>query len=228
MRSSYFGPAETQLISMRTQFQSFTLLCWLRIQCCRELCCCRSAAAAPIQPLAWEPPYAAGTALKSKNKNKKFVNQKEIFLWVFVWFGCIHCMQIFPRPGIKLGPQQGSKPLQCQYWILNLMNHQETPKGFCLVVVGWVFLSFCLFVFLGPQVWNMEVPRPVSNWSCICQPTSQPQLHRIWATAATYTTAQSNARYLTHQVRPGIEPTSSWLLVRSHNRNSFCYCCLSF
>jgi len=23
-------------------------------------------AAAPIQPLAWEPPYAAGTALKSK------------------------------------------------------------------------------------------------------------------------------------------------------------------
>ena len=25
---------------------------------------CRSAAAAPIQPLAWEPPYASGAALK--------------------------------------------------------------------------------------------------------------------------------------------------------------------
>ena len=28
----------------------------------------RLAAAAPIQPLAWEPPHAAGVALKSKNK----------------------------------------------------------------------------------------------------------------------------------------------------------------
>ena len=32
----------------------------------------RPAAAAPIRPLAWEPPYAAGSALKSKtNKQKK-------------------------------------------------------------------------------------------------------------------------------------------------------------
>ena len=33
---------------------------------------CRPAAAAPIRPLAWEPPYAAGAALKSKN----FLNLK--------------------------------------------------------------------------------------------------------------------------------------------------------
>ena len=31
---------------------------------------CRPAAAAQIQPLAWDPPYAAGTAIKS-NKNKQ-------------------------------------------------------------------------------------------------------------------------------------------------------------
>ena len=31
---------------------------------------CRPAAAAPIQPLAWEFPHAASTALKSKNKIK--------------------------------------------------------------------------------------------------------------------------------------------------------------
>ena len=31
---------------------------------------CRPAATAPIQPLAWEPPYAEGVALK-KNKRKK-------------------------------------------------------------------------------------------------------------------------------------------------------------
>ena len=32
---------------------------------------CRLAAAAPIQPLAWEPPYAVGVAIKSKKKKKK-------------------------------------------------------------------------------------------------------------------------------------------------------------
>ena len=30
---------------------------------------CRPAAAAHIQPLAWEPPYAAGAALKMKKEN---------------------------------------------------------------------------------------------------------------------------------------------------------------
>ena len=31
----------------------------------------RPAAAAPIQPLAWEPPYASGGALKRQKTNKK-------------------------------------------------------------------------------------------------------------------------------------------------------------
>ena len=30
----------------------------------------RPAAVAPIRPLAWEPPYAVGAALKKKTKNK--------------------------------------------------------------------------------------------------------------------------------------------------------------
>ena len=30
---------------------------------------CRLATAAPIQPLAWEPPYAVGVALKKKKKS---------------------------------------------------------------------------------------------------------------------------------------------------------------
>ena len=29
---------------------------------------CRPAAAAPIQPLAWEPPYVAGAAMKGKKR----------------------------------------------------------------------------------------------------------------------------------------------------------------
>ena len=32
------------------------------------------AAAAPIRPLAWEPPYAAGSALKKKAKKEKYVS----------------------------------------------------------------------------------------------------------------------------------------------------------
>ena len=31
----------------------------------------RPVATAPIQPLAWEPPYAAGVALKSKKEKEK-------------------------------------------------------------------------------------------------------------------------------------------------------------
>ena len=33
---------------------------------------CRSTAVALIRPLAWEPPYAAGVALKSKKKKKVY------------------------------------------------------------------------------------------------------------------------------------------------------------
>ena len=47
----------------------------LRIWCCCELWC-RWAAVAPIRPLPWEPPYAAGAALK-KTKKKKRKRKKE-------------------------------------------------------------------------------------------------------------------------------------------------------
>ena len=52
-----------------------------------------------------------------------------------------------------------------------------------------------------------------SNWSCSCQLTPQPQQREIWATSATYYT-QGNTQSLTHWVRPGIKPVSSWILVR--------------
>ena len=38
---------------------------------------CRPAATAPIQPLAWELPYATGEALKSNNNNNNNNNNKE-------------------------------------------------------------------------------------------------------------------------------------------------------
>ena len=55
---------------------------------------CRPAAVGPIQPLAWEPPYAAGAALKSNNKTK----QKNV----------LFCT---PRRGVDLIPvSEGSGP----------------------------------------------------------------------------------------------------------------------
>ena len=53
------------------------------------------------------------------------------------------------------------------------------------------------------------------NWSHSCGPTPQPQQCGIWAASAT--TAHSNTGSLTHWVRPGIEPTSSWILVQFIN-----------
>ena len=49
--------------------RSLAWLSGLRIQRLLWLWC-RQVALAPVQPLAWEPPYAVGEALKSK-KNKK-------------------------------------------------------------------------------------------------------------------------------------------------------------
>ena len=49
----------------KDEVQSLASLSGLRIQHYHELLC-RSAAEALIQPLAWEPPFAVGVALKGK------------------------------------------------------------------------------------------------------------------------------------------------------------------
>ena len=41
-----------------------------------------------------------------------------------------------------------------------------------------------------------------------------PQQHQIWATSANSTTVHGNVGSLTQWVKPGIEPASSWMLVR--------------
>ena len=54
---------------MRMQVQLLALLSGLRIG--DDMSCGVGAATAQIQPLAWEPPYTLGTALKSKKKKKE-------------------------------------------------------------------------------------------------------------------------------------------------------------
>ena len=54
---------------------------------------------------------------------------------------------------------------------------------------------------------------PVRAVRYSCQPMSQPQQCQIWALSAISITAHGNARSLTDWERPGIEPTTSGLLV---------------
>ena len=55
---------------MRMRVRSLASFSGLRIQhCCG--CGIGQAATAPIPPLAWEPPYAAGASLKETNKQKQ-------------------------------------------------------------------------------------------------------------------------------------------------------------
>ena len=52
----------------------------------------------------------------------------------------------------------------------------------------------------------------------LIRPTPQPQQRGIRAASGTYTTAHGNTESLTHWARPGIEPATSWFLVRFINR----------
>ena len=75
---------------MRLRVRSLALLSGLRIRCCRELWCrlqtrlgsgmavAVHTAAAPIQLLAWELPYAAGVALKTNKQKKKKEKKRNV------------------------------------------------------------------------------------------------------------------------------------------------------
>ena len=104
--------------------------------------------------------------------------------------------------GIEPVPPQWPKPLQL---VSQPIAPQWNSTNFVFV---WLLVLFC---FLGPHFWQG------SNWSCSCRPTPQPRRQQSWASSVTYTAAHSNDVSLTHWVRPGIKPTSSWILVRFGN-----------
>ena len=91
-RSSHHGAAETNPTRNHEALGTVPGFSqWLRVQHCHEhgvghrrssdlmllWLWCRPAAAAPIGPLAWEPPYAMGMALKGKKKRKEKKRKKE-------------------------------------------------------------------------------------------------------------------------------------------------------
>ena len=87
-----------------------------------------------------------------------------------------------------------------------VISATNTAINACLFWVGWFFFFFFFFFlvfFLGPQVWHMEVPRLGV---------------KLELQLLAYTRAHSNAGSLTLWARPGMEPLSSWILVKFVNR----------
>ena len=74
----------------------------------------------------------------------------------------------------------------------------------CVYICVCVYIY--IYIYLGPHLRHVEVPR-LGVKSKLFLPASV-------GVSATYTTAHSNVRSLTHGVRPGIKPASTWILVR--------------
>ena len=73
---------------------------------------CRSAATAPIGPLAWEPPHAASAALKNKTKQNKKQNththtkKKKPKMWytyMMGYYSAIKKKEVIPFAAIWMG-----------------------------------------------------------------------------------------------------------------------------
>ena len=104
IKSSHCGSAdwEPNIVSVRMWVPSLTSLsgvatsCGIGCRCGSYLALlwlwlwCRLAAATPVQPLAWEPPYATSTVLKRKRKkNNNVFRRKCLWLWG-VWIASKH------------------------------------------------------------------------------------------------------------------------------------------
>ena len=74
-----------------------------------------------------------------------------------------------------------------------------------------MYSSSSFFCFLGPHPWHMEVHGlgVESELQLLACTTATQDPGPVWA----YTTAHGNAGSLTHRVRPGIKPATSWFLV---------------
>ena len=75
-----------------------------------------------------------------------------------------------------------------------------------------LFVCLFTFVFLGPNPWHMEVPRLGAELELLAYATAiaMPDPSQV----------HGNARSLTHWARPGIEPATSWILVRFVHRSA--------
>ena len=108
--------------------------------------------------------------------------------------------------------------------LLRKQNGLESSSPWCFICrpTPWFMVCICVCVCVcvcvclfrpAPAAWGSSQARG-SNGSYTCWPMPQPQQCRVGMASAPYTTAHGSAGSLTHWVRPGIEPISSWMLVR--------------
>ena len=126
-----------------------------------------------------------------------------IFFFFLFFFGLYMWHMEVLGPGIKSGPLT-----QC--WTLNPLCHSRNSF---LFFFSFFLFFFFFFVFLGLHSWHMEVPRlgvQSELW-----PLAYPTATAIWDLSHICGLHHSygNTGSLTHLVRPGIKPTSSWILV---------------
>ena len=105
-----------------------------------------------------------------------------------------------------------------QVWCILVISyfwpaHLWMSVGKSLILPIYVLCLFVLFFRATPMAYGSSQAR---GWigATAAEPTPQPQHYQIRAVSLTYTTAHGNARSLTHWAGPGIEPASSWILVR--------------
>ena len=109
--------------------------------------------------------------------------------------------------------------IEIQWWV---------PATFNLI--NYIWINYSIFYGHTCDIWRF--PCYGSKRNCSCQPMPQPWQCWIWASSSTHAASCSNAGFLTHWVRPGIEPTSWWTLRQvldplNYNRN-FIYSNLCF
>ena len=83
--------------------------------------------------------------------------------------------------------------------------------------VFFFFFFFFFFVFLGLPPWAYGGSHARGPVGAVATSLHHRQQCQIWAVSAAYTTDHGNTRSSTHWARPGIEPSSSWMLVRFVN-----------
>ena len=111
---------------------------------------------------------------------------------------------------------------QCVAWLCYFLNgaiwsaNISNLNGVQLTFFSVIFFFFCLFVFFraAPSANGSSQARGPTGAVATSPCQSHSKAGSKLCLRPTYTTAHGNTRSLTHWARPGIEPVTSWFLVR--------------
>ena len=142
----------------------------------------RPAAVALIPPLAWEPPYAAGVALKSKKKKRKFLillylaiadmyHYYKFFVCLFLFFVCF--VFLGPHSWHKEVPSLGIK---LELWL----------PAYTIAIAMPDLSGVCDLHHSSWLCWILNPLSEARDWTCVLMDFSRVRYR--WATMGTLTT----------------------------------------